>query len=74
MLKRRIRLEKQNSLTTVVWNPWKEDAAKLADLGDDEWEQFACVEASNILASPVTLAPGEQHTMTAVIRVAQEAD
>ena len=74
VLKRRIRLEKQNSLTTVVWNPWKEDAAKLADLGDDEWEQFACVEASNILASPVTLAPGEQHTMTAVIRVAQEAD
>jgi D-hexose-6-phosphate mutarotase len=72
VLKRRIRLEKQNSQTTVVWNPWQEDAAKLADLGNDEWQQFACVEASNILSSPVTLAPGQQHTMTALIHVSAE--
>jgi glucose-6-phosphate 1-epimerase len=69
ILNRRIRLEKQNSLTTVVWNPWKDDAAKLADLGDDEWRQMACVEASNILSGTVALAPGEEHTMTATIRV-----
>ncbi len=68
VLNRRIRLEKQNSLTTVVWNPWQEDAAKLADLGDNEWQQLACVEASNILSGAVTLAPGEEHTMTATIR------
>jgi glucose-6-phosphate 1-epimerase len=73
-LKRRIRLEKQNSQTTVVWNPWHEDAAKLADLGNDEWQEFACVEASNILSSPVTLAPGQQHTMTALIRVSAETN
>ncbi|WP_263355356.1 D-hexose-6-phosphate mutarotase [Acidicapsa acidisoli] len=69
VLKRRIRLEKQNSLTTVVWNPWQEDAAKLADLGDDEWRQMACVEASNILSGAVTLAPGKEHAMTAMIHV-----
>ncbi len=68
VLNRRIRLEKQNSLTTVVWNPWQEDAAKLADLGDSEWQQMACVEASNILSGAVTLAPGEEHTITATIR------
>ncbi|WP_263358051.1 D-hexose-6-phosphate mutarotase [Acidicapsa ligni] len=68
-LKRRIRLEKQNSASTVVWNPWKEDAAKLADLGDDEWTQFACVEACNILDAAVTLAPNEEHIMTAAISV-----
>lgn len=70
VLDRRIRLEKQNSLTTVVWNPWKEDAAKLADLGDDEWRQMACVEASNILSGAVALGPGAEHTMTAIISVA----
>jgi glucose-6-phosphate 1-epimerase len=70
VLNRRIRLEKQNSLTTVVWNPWKEDAAKLADLGDDEWRQMACVEASNILSGAVALGPGAEHTMTAIISVA----
>jgi glucose-6-phosphate 1-epimerase len=67
VLNRRIRLEKQNSLTTVVWNPWAADAAKLADLGDDEWTQFACVEAANILSAAVTLHPGEEHTTTALI-------
>jgi glucose-6-phosphate 1-epimerase len=69
LLQRVIRLEKQNSLTTVVWNPGKEDAAKLADLGDDEWRQMACVEASNILTGAVTLGPGAEHTMTAGISV-----
>lgn len=67
-LKRRIRLEKQNSLTTVVWNPWQQDAKAMSDLGDNEWRQFACVEASNILSDAVVLAPGEEHTMTAIIR------
>jgi glucose-6-phosphate 1-epimerase len=68
-LKRRIRLEKQNSLTTVAWNPWQGDAKAMADLGDDEWRQFACVEASNILSNAVTLAPGEEHRLTATLRV-----
>ena len=70
-LRRHIRLEKANSLTTVVWNPWREGAARLGDLGDGEWTQFLCVEASNILAAPVTLAPGEEHKMTAVLSVAK---
>ena len=66
-LHRRIRLEKANSSTTVVWNPWREAAARLGDLGDGEWTQFLCVEASNILAASVSLAPGEEHKMTAVL-------
>ena len=70
-LQRRIRLEKQSSLTTVVWNPWSDGAAALADLGDNEWRQMACVEASNILGNAVTLASGEAHTMTATIHVTE---
>ena len=69
VLHRRIRLEKQGSRTTVVWNPWQEDATKFADLGDTEWTQFACVEAANILSAAVTLHPGEEHTTTAIITV-----
>jgi len=64
-LHRRIRLKKANSVTTVVWNPWREGAARLADLGDGEWTQFLCVEASNILTASVSLAPGEEHKMMA---------
>lgn len=68
-LGRRIRLQKANSSTTVVWNPWQEGSAKLGDLGESEWKQFLCVEASNILGAAVTLAPGQEHTMSAVLSV-----
>ena len=70
ILRRRIRLEKENSRTTVVWNPWVEGAHALPDMADDEWRAMACVEASNIRAFAVDLAPGEQHTMKTSIRVA----
>jgi glucose-6-phosphate 1-epimerase len=67
--KRRIRLRKDHSLNTVVWNPWSDGAAHLQDLGDGEWRQFLCVEASNILDAAVSLAPGQEHTMAAMITV-----
>jgi len=72
--KRRIRLRKEHSLTTVVWNPWSEGAARLQDLGDGEWRQFLCVEASNILDAGIQLAPGEKHRMAAVLTVERFAD
>jgi glucose-6-phosphate 1-epimerase len=68
-MRRRIRLTKTNSLTTVVWNPWREGAAGLPDLGDDEWRQFICVEASNILTAAIDLAAGQEHRMAAVLIV-----
>jgi glucose-6-phosphate 1-epimerase len=70
VLRRRIRLEKQHARTTVVWNPWSTGAQSLSDLGDDEWRTMACVEASNMRAFGVDLAPGQQHTMKTVIQVA----
>jgi glucose-6-phosphate 1-epimerase len=70
-LRRRIRLDKANSLTTVVWNPWQEGAMRLKDLGNEEWTQFLCVEACNILTASISLAPGEEHKMTAVLSTAK---
>ena len=68
-LRRRIRIAKENSLTTVVWNPWQEGTKSLADLGNEEWQQMVCVEASNVLGFAVNLAPGQQHIMKATIQV-----
>ena len=67
VLGRRLSLRKQGSGSIVVWNPWQDGAASLADLGDDEWQEMLCVEASNIRAAAVMLAPGEQHSMVARI-------
>jgi glucose-6-phosphate 1-epimerase len=66
----RIEVAKENSHTTVVWNPWIEKARALSDFGDDEWKQMVCIEASNVGADAVTLDPGQQHRMKAMARVA----
>lgn len=60
---------KENSRTTVVWNPWINKAQALSDLRDDEWTQMICIESSNVSDFAVDLAPGQQHTMKAVVRV-----
>jgi glucose-6-phosphate 1-epimerase len=64
---RRIRVTKQNSNETVVWNPWVAKAKAMPDFGDDEWTGMVCVEACNALSSSVQLAPGERHTMAAMV-------
>lgn len=69
VLGRRVAIHKEHSRTTVVWNPWENGAKALADLGDAEWREFACVEACNISSGAVKLAPGERHAMTARIQV-----
>jgi glucose-6-phosphate 1-epimerase len=69
-LRRILRTEKENSATTIVWNPWSQGAASFYDLGDDEWQRMTCVEASNILDSAIVLAPGAQHAMGVTLSVA----
>jgi glucose-6-phosphate 1-epimerase len=69
VLHRRSRITKENSLTTVVWNPWVTKAHSLSDLAYDEWMQLICLETSNVSDVAVHLAPGQQHTMKSVVSV-----
>jgi D-hexose-6-phosphate mutarotase len=57
-LGRVIRVAKENSASTVVWNPWEEKAHQMADFGDDEYHRMVCVESGNVAANAVKLAPG----------------
>lgn len=68
-LRRRTRVAKENSRTTVVWNPWVQKAHALSDFGDNEWIQMVCIETSNVSDFAVELAPGGQHTMKAIVSV-----
>jgi glucose-6-phosphate 1-epimerase len=68
VLRRRTRVAKDNSRTTVVWNPWVQKAQSLPDFADDEWMQMICIETSNVSDFGVDLAPGQQHKMTALVR------
>lgn len=66
---RTIAVDKRNSATTVLWNPWAELARGMADLGESEWPKFVCVETANAGADAVSIAPGAVHTMEAQITV-----
>jgi len=68
-LRRVLRIQKENSLTTVVWNPWSDKSAGMADLGPGEWKSFVCAEASNVLPNPLQLKPGKTHTMSVIVSV-----
>lgn len=65
--KRRLVISKENSATTVIWNPWTELSAKMADMNDDAWQQMVCVETANALDNAIELAPGDSHTMSVQI-------
>ena len=67
LTRRVLRIEKKHSGATVVWNPWTDKAKALADLGDDEWRKFLCIESANIGPSAVILRPGESHEMSVTI-------
>ncbi|MGA2810764.1 MAG: D-hexose-6-phosphate mutarotase [Candidatus Acidiferrum sp.] len=68
-LKRSIHIVKQNSASTVIWNPGEDAAQKMSDLGAREWEKFLCAEGANILADAVELGAKENHTMAVTISV-----
>jgi D-hexose-6-phosphate mutarotase len=63
-LGRTIKIEKSNSHSTVVWNPWLETASKMNDLGSVAWQKMVCVESANAFDNFVMIKPRSQHTLT----------
>lgn len=58
-----ITVKPEGSHTTVVWNPWKEKSTRLADLPDEDYHGFLCVETANAWQDVITVAPGATHRL-----------
>ena len=69
VLERKIRIQSSGSASAVVWNPWKEIAAEMGDLGDTDYLRLLCVETTNAGLDIVTIAPGDQYKLSAVYRI-----
>jgi glucose-6-phosphate 1-epimerase len=69
VLERCLVVEKAGSATTVIWNPWRDKAAAMTDLGADHWRSMLCVETANAADGATRLDPGARHSMGTVIRV-----
>lgn len=64
-LGRRIRIRGSNSSTGVVWNPWVDTTRSMADLDDDDYKDFVCVETLNA-ASEVVEVPARDEVSIGV--------
>lgn len=61
--KRRITITKTRSQATVVWNPWAEREKAMPDMAAGGYQRMLCVETANTAPLPVTVVPGEQHSL-----------
>ena len=67
--KRDIRIAKEGSKCSTVWNPGAEVCEQMSDMPNDGHETFVCLETVNKINDQIDLAPGESHETTAVISV-----
>lgn len=66
---RRIRIAKEGSTSTVVWNPWIEKSKRLSDMPPQGYLGMVCVETTNAGGDVITLNPGESHRLTTILSV-----
>jgi len=64
-LERKISIASSGCSTAVVWNPWVNIAASMADLGDDDYLQMLCVETANAGPETVTITAGDCYRLSA---------
>lgn len=64
-LGRRIRIASGGCSTAVVWNPWIQIAAAMADLEDDDYRKMLCVETANAGPETVEIAAGDEYRLEA---------
>lgn len=67
-LGRNLVIGKSGSRSTVVWNPWNEKAAGMADFEDEGYKEMVCVETANALDNAIMLPPKKAHTITQTVQ------
>lgn len=66
-LRRKIRVEKSGSNSTVLWNPWIAKAEQMPDFGNDEYQQMVCVESGNVGRNKILLPPGRSSMLRVIL-------
>lgn len=62
-----IKIQAKGCDTAIVWNPGREKASQMLDLGEKNYQQFVCVERGNAFDNEINLAPGGVHRASVFI-------
>jgi D-hexose-6-phosphate mutarotase len=65
-LRRRIRVEKSGSQSTVIWNPWTTQKMP-GDFDPENHQHMVCVESGNVKENKISLAPGQVTHLKAIL-------
>ncbi len=60
-------IDATGSSSAVIWNPWIAKCAKMSDMPNNGYQTMLCIETANALEDAQHLAPGEEHTLAALI-------
>lgn len=60
---RKVRIDKEGSASTVIWNPWVAKSQQMPDFGNDEYRHMLCVESGNIAKNRIVLPPGRSSVL-----------
>ncbi len=66
---RRIVSTPRGTSRTVVWNPWDTLVTSMADIPDEDWPRFVCVEPAIAKDGFVALEPGASHRIGVTYRL-----
>ncbi len=69
VLSRTIHIESVGNKTAVVWNPWADITQGMADLDDDAYQYFICVETANAADDIIEIVAGAEYRLQATYRV-----
>ena len=67
---RKIIISKENSNSTLVWNPGAERCSQIADLKNDEFHDFLCVECNRAGEDTMLLQPEREYRISQTITTA----
>jgi len=68
-LKKITGIKSSNNKTAVIWNPWKELCEQSADLKEDDYKRFVCVETANAADDVIRIMPGEKFVLQAIYSI-----
>ncbi len=68
--KRKIKISSSGNKNVVVWNPWVKGSAAIADLENDDYKHFICLEIANAAPNSVEILPDSEYRMDANYSIA----